>query len=152
LKPWRDGVRALVLDPDDRVLLVHFDFPPFPWAPPGGGLDAGESDAEGLRRELAEELGLDEFELGPLLWHREHEFDLAVRFHGQRERCYLVRSERFSPAPRLDLAAEHVTELRWWTPEELRLSDAVFGPRRLPELVADLLEHGPPPEPLELGK
>ena len=152
MKPWRDGVRALLLDPDDRILLVRFDFPPFPWAPPGGGLDPGESDEEGLRRELAEELGLDGFELGPLLWRREHEFDEPIRFRGQRERCYLVRSARFEPEPRIDLAAEHVSDVRWWTAAELQRSDEVFGPRRLPQLVATLLEHGPPPEPLTLGE
>ena len=152
MKPWRQGVRGLVVDSDDRVVLVHFDFPPFVWTPPGGGVDAGESDEVALRRELAEELGLDEFELGPLLWHREHEFDMALNFRGQRENCYLFRVEPFDPVPRLDLAAEHVTEIRWWTPDELRHSHEVFGPRRLPELVADLLESGPPPEPLELGK
>lgn len=152
MRPWREGVRALVLDAGDRVLLVRFDFPPFPWAPPGGGLDPGESDADGLRRELAEELGLDDFELGPLLWRREHEFDAPLRFRGQRERCYLVRVEPFEPAPRLDLAAEHVTEIRWWTVDELRSSREVFGPRRLPELVGELLESGVPSTPLELGK
>jgi ADP-ribose pyrophosphatase YjhB (NUDIX family) len=152
VKPWREGVRALVLDPADRALLVQFDFPPFPWAPPGGGVDPGESDEVALRRELAEELGLDEFELGPLLWHREHEFDAPLRYRGQRERCYLVRTEDFEPAPRLDLAAEHVSEVRWWTPAELEAADATFGPRRLPELVARLLESGPFEEPLVLGK
>ena len=62
-----------------------------------------------------------------------------------------MRAEPFEPAPRLDLAAEHVTDVRWWTADELRSSQEVFGPRRLPELVAELLESGPPPAPLELG-
>lgn len=152
MKPWRQGVRALLLDTADRVLLVRFDFPPFPWAPPGGGMDPGESDEVALRRELAEELGLDGFELGPILWRREHEFDAPISYRGQRERCYLVRVEPFEPAPRIDLAAEHVTEIRWWTLDELRRSGETFGPRRLPELVAELLASGAPTVPLELGK
>ena len=152
MSEWRNGVRALVLDTNDSVLLVHFSFPPHPWAPPGGGLEDGESDEDGLRRELAEEVGLDEFELGPLLWTREHDFDLPARFRGQRERCYLVRVEPFEAAPRLDLTAEGVTEVRWWTPDELRRSREVFGPRRLPRLVRELLAHGPPASPLVLGK
>ena len=64
---------------------------------------------------------------------------------------YLVSSERFEPAPQIDLAAEHVTEVRWWTREELAQPAVVFGPRVLPQLMNDVLEHGPPPEPLELG-
>jgi 8-oxo-dGTP diphosphatase len=152
VKPWRHGVRALLLDLENRVLLVHFDFPPYPWVPPGGGIDPGESDEHALRRELAEEVGLDEFELGPLLWHREHEFDLPGGYRGQRERCYLVRVEPFEPVPRLDLAAEGVTDVRWWTPEEIRSSDAVFGPRRLAVLLDEILLAGPPTEPLVLGR
>lgn len=113
-------------------------------------MDPGETDEVALRRELAEELGLDDFELGPLLWRREHEFDMALNFRGQRDNCYLVRVEPFEPAPRVDLAAEHVMEIRWWTADELRRSREVFGPRRLPELVGDLLESGAPPAPLEL--
>ena len=63
-----------------------------------------------------------------------------------------VRVEPFEPAPRIDLAAEHVTAVRWWTADELRSSQEVFGPRRLPELVTELLESGPRSVPLELGK
>jgi ADP-ribose pyrophosphatase YjhB (NUDIX family) len=152
VKPWREGVRALVLDTADRVLLVHFTFEPFPWAAPGGGIEPGESDEHALRRELAEEVGLDDFELGPCLWAREHEFDLGIDFRGQRERCYLVRVEPFEPAPRVDLAAEFVSEIRWWTTDELERSSEVFAPRRLHELVCELLRDGPPAEPPAIGK
>jgi 8-oxo-dGTP pyrophosphatase MutT (NUDIX family) len=152
VKPWRDGARALVLDPADRALLVHFSFDPYPWSPPGGGIEPGESDEHALRRELAEEVGLDDFELGPLLWTREHEFDRPVRFRGQRERCYLVRVEPFEPVPRIDLAAEYVSEVRWWTPAEVQRSAEVFGPRRLPDLLAGILAEGPPAQPFALGK
>ena len=54
----RQAVRALLLDDDEHVLLVRFVFPTATvWALPGGGLDPGEDDESGLRRELREELG-----------------------------------------------------------------------------------------------
>ena len=103
LKAWldtprlREGVRAVVLDPDDRVLLARIVFPSGVelWATPGGGVEPGESDEHALRRELAEEVGLDEFELGPLVWRRVQDWeDLSPRWDGQRERTYLVRVPR----------------------------------------------------------
>ena len=152
MKPWRYGVRGLVVDPAWRTLLVHFDFPPFPWAPPGGGKDPGEADEAALRRELSEELGLDDFQVGPLLWEREHEFDPPLAHRGQRERVYLVRVEPFEPRPRVDLSVEHVGDMRWWTLDELEASTEIFGPRRLPALLRDLVENGPPARPPSIGK
>ncbi len=152
----RQGVRAVVLDPADRVLLVRFQFPETSlWATPGGGIDEGESPEEAIVRELGEEVGLDVLELGPWIWTREHVFPfLDGRWDGQAERFVLVRTPAFEPAPRFtaeQLAAEYVAGMRWWTPAELEASDELFAPRRLPELVAALLRDGPPGEPVDVG-
>jgi TDG/mug DNA glycosylase family protein len=147
--PLRRAIRALVLDTGRRTLLMrYFDDV---WAVPGGGAEPGEPDETTLRGELAEELGLDGFELGPLIWTREHWFADMDAWGGQEERIYLVRTAPFEPAPRLDLAAENIEEVRWWTLDELAAADAKFAPRRLPALLGDLLANGPPPDPLDVG-
>lgn len=152
----RRAARAVVLDPAGRILLVRFEFPTRTvWATPGGGIDEGESHEDAIRRELAEEIGLDEVELGPWIWTREHVFPFeSGLWDGQVERFVLVRAPEFEPAPRFtveQLAAEYVTALRWWTLAELEASGEEFAPRRLPELVAALLRDGPPGEPFDVG-
>src|SRR5580698_1141039 len=90
--PLRQGVRAVVLDDDDRILLVHFEFPDWTlWATPGGGIEPGETYESAIRRELKEEVGLFDVNLGPVIWERTHLFPFA-RYSGQHERFYLVRS------------------------------------------------------------
>ena len=152
----RQAARAVVLDPADRILLVRFQFPRRTvWATPGGGVDHGETHEQAIVRELAEEAGLEEVELGPWIWTRTHVFPFeSGRWDGQQERYVLVRTPAFEPAPRLtpdELAAEFVTAVRWWTQAELAAAEVLFAPRRLPELVAALLRDGPPGEPVDAG-
>lgn len=153
--PLRLAARALVVDPAHRVLLVRFQWPwRDVWAGPGGGIDPGESAEEALVRELAEECGLRTFELGPCLWSREHWFADMPGWGGQAERHYLVRTDAFTPAPEYSaeqLAAEGFVEQRWWSLDELTAASVLFAPRRLPELVRDLVKHGPPAEPFDVG-
>ena len=59
------GVRAVVLDGDDRVFLVKHSYVSG-WHLPGGGVEVGETFREALRRELAEE-GRVELAGDPLL-------------------------------------------------------------------------------------
>jgi 8-oxo-dGTP pyrophosphatase MutT (NUDIX family) len=152
----RPAARAIVLDDADRILLVRFDFGDrLVWATPGGGIEAGETDEHALRRELSEEAGLEDFEVGPLVWTRTHRVPMGGgRWDGQNERYYLVLTPAFEPAPRLsweELRKEGMTGIRWWGLDELEAAAAVFAPRRLPRIVRELVLHGPPAEPVDVG-
>lgn len=146
-----------MLDEAGRILLVRFVNPDTGdefWATVGGGIDEGESLEAALRRELHEEAGLDEYELGPVVWTRREVFPWRGRVLDQRESYVLVRVPAFEPRPALGaagLAAEDVHEVRWWTLEEVERSDALFYPTRLAVLLRQLLERGPPAEPLDAG-
>jgi len=145
-RPLRSGVRGLVLDPGGRTLLTRFDFPhdfadAIVWASPGGGVEPGESDEDALRRELREEVGLRDFELGPLLWTRTHVFGGMSGWSGQTERHYLVRTGSFEPRPEFDVAAENIVDIRWFSLDEL--DSAVTAPRRLAKYLGALLADGP---------
>lgn len=152
----REAVRALVLDPADRVLLVRFEFPNTGtrWALPGGGIEPGESDHDALRRELDEEVGLVDAVIGPHIWTRLHIIPFIDGQHdGQRERIYIVRSEAFEPAPLLtweQLNTEYVFELRWWRPDELG-EGLPLVPATFIAHFAALRRDGPPKQPVDVG-
>jgi len=113
--PRRESVRAALVDPRGRILLLRYgdDYGEW-WVTPGGGREPGETDEQTLRRELDEEIGLRDFELGPLLWERGRWTLVEPGFGSFLSRVYLVRVDRFEP-PHLTEAQE----LRWFTRAEL---------------------------------
>ena len=56
--PRTIGVRGLVVDANDRVLLVRHTYGPAQWHLPGGGVKRRESFVDALHRELREEVGV----------------------------------------------------------------------------------------------
>jgi ADP-ribose pyrophosphatase YjhB (NUDIX family) len=118
--PKRVGVRGLLIDDAGRTLLFRYgnEYAMW-WISPGGGQEPGETDEQTLRRELREECGLIDFELGPLLWESER-WGLDEPGHGGTiHRSYLVRVPAFDNSPELDLRAEGSHEERWFTTDEL---------------------------------
>jgi len=113
--PERQNVRGAVVDDQRRILLLRYgdEYSDW-WVTPGGGREEGEADEQTLRRELDEEVGLVDFEPGPLLWDLSGWTLDEPGFGSYRSRVYLVRVERFDP-PHLTEAHE----VRWFSLEEL---------------------------------
>jgi len=152
----REGTRAIILDEHDRLLMVKYIFPSgaVAWGTPGGGLDPDETHEDGIRRELHEELGLTEFELGPHVWNRTHLFPMLTGHDGQRERFFLVRLDHFTPDPSIgweQMNSEFVYEIRWWTLDEIDASPVRFIPVGLTDRIRDLLRDGPPTSPIDVS-
>ena len=132
----REAVRAAVVDADHRVLLVQFRNDATGdtwWGTPGGGIEPGEREEEALRRELREEIGLDTFDIGPLVDENERSFSFQQTLYLQHNRVHLVRVDDHHPEPTVDLAAEGVVAFRWWMLDELERSE-----ERVPDLAARL--------------
>lgn len=145
----RDAIRAIVLTPGHEVLLMRIRAPEggdWFWITPGGGLEPGESVEAGLRREMKEELGLERFDIGPLVWRRQHTFDWGGRRILQRERYHVVHVPRFDPRMSDPIEVRVLDRFRWWSANELAQARERLTPISLAQIVARYLDEGPPAE------
>jgi 8-oxo-dGTP pyrophosphatase MutT (NUDIX family) len=150
----RLGARLLLLDPDDRLLLIHAHDPHQPdhrwWELPGGGVQDGESAQDAAVREVTEETGYVPGPVGPLVWMRESRFCYQGRNHHRLDAIHLARIHQphARRRPRAWTANEKTTVLgeRWWTLDQLHAARGQrFLPRQLPDLLGNLLagrQHG----------
>ena len=121
------GAICVVERSDGHLLLVRRSYRPGGWAFPGGLLRRGEEPADGARRELKEELGID-VDLDGLP---------VVVIDPDMRRVDVVFTARLSPGssePERKPHSPEITDARWFPPDGL--------PGLLPEATAALIQLG----------
>lgn len=153
----RRAVRVLLLDPDDRLLLLQSFDHTNPargsfWVTIGGGVEPGESDVDAALREVVEEVGIHDIDLGPLVAHYRDTFTFHGVTYDQANDYYLARTgmTEVDGSGRDEIEVRSTLSHRWWTVPELQASTDAFTCPGLGDLIAGLLRDGPPSEPIVL--
>jgi ADP-ribose pyrophosphatase YjhB (NUDIX family) len=146
--PLRRAARVVLLDPDDRVLLMRYDDGPpngRHWTTPGGGVEDGEDYQAAALRELAEETGWHDITLAGELHRRSFEMDYGGLMVNQQERLYLARTElRARPIVGVEAmhAADCIAAWQWWTLAELDATGEEIWPAGLADLIRGATQRG----------
>ena len=102
-RPHTTGVHALAFTPRGELILVRLTYRAG-WHLPGGLLDRGESEADGVLREMREEIGLQG-------WSSCREVDrFSRRLDWKHDTVVLFRVDGVTYAPRRSLEIAEVAE------------------------------------------
>ena len=105
------GGQAVVIDENERVLLVRHGYRPG-WHFPGGGVEWLESVSEAMERELYEETGIEL--TGPAEFHGI--FTNFKKFKGDHIGVFIIRHWKWDKKPKPNA---EIQEIKFFNPADL---------------------------------
>tara|TARA_B100001778_G_scaffold217801_1_gene180484 strand:+ start:1612 stop:2115 length:504 start_codon:yes stop_codon:yes gene_type:complete len=155
----RPAARVVLLDEAKRVFLMHGSDPMRPekgtwWEIPGGGIEPGETSQEAASRELYEECGFRDVEVGPCIWTQYVEFDFAMYHFKSDERIHIAHtseSSEWDPQGLEALEAAAFDDAQWWSIDDLEAAQVQTLPNRLLEFLPSIIAGNMPAEPIDIS-
>jgi ADP-ribose pyrophosphatase YjhB (NUDIX family) len=160
----RKTVRILLLDPQDRLLLVRMHDPnvgdasgkvlakPY-WVTIGGEIEGNEDIASAAMREVTEETGLHNARLGAPVWTTEHTLCIGGKNRLMQETFILARTTEtvLGRDGWTELEREVIHEMKWWSLEELQATREMIFPTSLVQHLPPLLAGELPAAPIAIA-
>ena len=154
----RPAARVVLFDNQNRIFMVNAIDPADPskpawWEIPGGGMDPGETSEQAAAREIYEETGISEFEMGPCIWTQQVQFTFAGMFFDSDERIHVAWCDggEYNPKGLEFFEALAFQGAKWWNVDELLASDVPVLPPRLREFLPALAKGELPEEPIDIS-
>ncbi|WP_202301783.1 NUDIX hydrolase [Dryocola clanedunensis] len=147
----RPSARLLIVDNAGRLLLFRYTHSADAltgrsyWATPGGGVEKDESYEQAAIRELQEETGIVREDVGVSVAVRKFVMKLP---DGEtvkaQERYYVVRVDDNELSRESWSCSEKqiISECRWWSAEELSVTDDVVFPANIVDMLANVIGQG----------
>jgi 8-oxo-dGTP pyrophosphatase MutT (NUDIX family) len=155
----RQAARVIVFEPAGRFLMLRASDPVVAdqghwWEIPGGGIDPGETSEDAARRELREEAGITDAEIGPCVFTQHARFTFAGMRFDQHERIHLawcsIRTTDWDPHGLESLEVLAFEGQHWWSLDDLVGTGDRVLPVRLQQALPDLMAGPLPSSPVDI--
>lgn len=157
----RYTARALIVNEEGKLLLMKFEDPRYEdvlrknncfWCTIGGKIEKNEDELQAIKREIAEETGIENFIVRDLAFYGDHTLMVSKFPTRHFEKYYFVDVFKVSLHQKnlTDNEREIFRDICWWSLQELLATKEIFYPRSLAEELMGVKQGGEIPKEIAL--